>query len=87
MQSQEDDLSSSDSEHSCSKLQTAVHSATPTDRQWAEPQPSDAAVIVEQWVESTTKVPSFRLQGEKILHKEVLLFTHQANTEISTDGW
>lgn len=74
MRSQEDDLSSSDSERSCSMLQTAVHSATPTNRRWADPHPSDAAVVVEQWVESTTKVPSFRLQGEQIPYKKILFF-------------
>ncbi|XP_072220563.1 uncharacterized protein [Leuresthes tenuis] len=62
-------LSRSDSEGSCSNLQTAIHSAALTDHQWANPHTSvqlqhrEAAAAVELWVESTTKEPSVRLQG------------------------
>ncbi|XP_075954208.1 uncharacterized protein aknad1 [Anarhichas minor] len=67
--SQNDGLSSSDSEGSCSNLQTAIHSASLTSQRWASPYPSvrtqspGAAADVERWVESTTKEPSVRLQG------------------------
>ncbi|XP_051263550.1 uncharacterized protein LOC127367591 isoform X1 [Dicentrarchus labrax] len=71
VQSQNDALSSSDSEGSCSNLQTAIHSASLTSQRWASPHPSvqtqscGAAVAVERWVESTTKEPSVRLQGSE----------------------
>ncbi|XP_034744654.1 protein AKNAD1-like isoform X1 [Etheostoma cragini] len=69
--SQNDALSSSDSEGSCSNLQTAVHSAFLPSQRWASPHPSvqtqscGAAAAVERWVESTTKEPSVRLQGSE----------------------
>ncbi|XP_031137213.2 microtubule organization protein AKNA-like isoform X1 [Sander lucioperca] len=69
--SQNDALSSSDSEGSCSNLQTAIHSASLTSQQWVSPHPSvqtqscGAAAAVERWVESTTKEPSVRLQGSE----------------------
>ncbi|XP_069562304.1 streptococcal hemagglutinin-like isoform X1 [Brachyistius frenatus] len=77
VQSQNDGLSSSDSDGSCSNLQTAIHSAALTDPQWASPHPSvqtqhcRAAAAVELWVESTTKEPSVRLQGsdQNLLHQ------------------
>ncbi|XP_059200860.1 microtubule organization protein AKNA-like [Centropristis striata] len=68
-ESQNDGLSSSDSDGSCSNLQTAIHSATVTSQRWVsshpsvQAQPCGAAVAVERWVESTTKEPSVRLQG------------------------
>ncbi|XP_054452556.1 microtubule organization protein AKNA-like [Anoplopoma fimbria] len=67
--SQNDGLSSSDSEGSCSNLQTAIHSASLTSQRRASPYPSvqtqscGAAASLERWVESTTKEPSVRLQG------------------------
>ncbi|KAM7379239.1 hypothetical protein PAMP_004804 [Pampus punctatissimus] len=66
VQSQNDGLSRSDSEGSCSNLQTAIHSAS---QRWADPHSSvqtqfcGATAAVELWVESTTKEPSVRLQG------------------------
>ncbi|GLD58581.1 AT-hook-containing transcription factor-like protein [Lates japonicus] len=70
VQSHNDGLSSSDSEGSCSNLQTAIHSASLNSQWWASPHPSvqtqscgGAAAAVELWVESTTKEPSVRLQG------------------------
>ncbi|XP_045907963.1 uncharacterized protein LOC123972488 [Micropterus dolomieu] len=71
VQSQNDGLSSSDSEGSCSNLQTAIHSVSLTSPQWASPHPSVqtqscvTAAAVERWVESTTKEPSVRLQGSE----------------------
>ncbi|KAI3375007.1 hypothetical protein L3Q82_021535, partial [Scortum barcoo] len=71
VQSQNDDVSSSDSEGSCSNLQTAIHSVSLTGQRWASPHPSvqaqssGAAVAVERWVETTTKEPSVRLQGSE----------------------
>ncbi|XP_038575199.1 uncharacterized protein LOC119902888 isoform X2 [Micropterus salmoides] len=71
VQSQNDGLSSSDSEGSCSNLQTAIHSVSLTSPQWARPHPSVqtqscvTAAAVERWVESTTKEPSVRLQGSE----------------------
>ncbi|KAG7214697.1 hypothetical protein INR49_010589 [Caranx melampygus] len=62
-------LSSSDSEGSCSNLQTAIHSASLNSQRWASSYPSvqtqscGAAAAVELWVESTTKEPSVRLQA------------------------
>lgn len=76
--SQNDALSCSDSEDSCSNLQTAVHSAIHSSQQWTSPHPSvqtpshGAAVAVERWVENTMKVASVRLQREQILYKELL---------------
>ncbi|XP_056246478.1 uncharacterized protein LOC130178375 isoform X1 [Seriola aureovittata] len=69
VQSHNDALSSSDSEGSCSNLQTAIHSASLNSQRWASPHPSvqtqscGAAAAVELWVESITKEPSVRLQG------------------------
>ncbi|XP_071348403.1 protein AKNAD1-like [Trachinotus anak] len=69
VQSNTDALSSSESEGSCSNLQTAIHSASLNSRHWASPHPSvqtqscGAAAAVELWVESTTKEPSVRLPG------------------------
>ncbi|XP_047444987.1 protein AKNAD1-like isoform X3 [Mugil cephalus] len=69
VQSPNEGLSSSDSEGSCSNLQTAIHSAALIDIQWESSHPpvqrqrSGAAAAVELWVESTTKEPSVRLQG------------------------
>ncbi|XP_034411274.1 microtubule organization protein AKNA [Cyclopterus lumpus] len=66
---QDDGLSSSESEGSRSNLQTAIQSASLTSQRWASPSPSvqtqscGAAAAVERWVESTTKEPSVRLQG------------------------
>ncbi|XP_044074332.1 protein AKNAD1-like isoform X3 [Siniperca chuatsi] len=62
-QSQNDGLSSSDSEGSCSNLQTAIHSSVQT-------QSCGAAGALEQWAENTTKEPSVRLQCEQILHHQ-----------------
>ncbi|KAM9323156.1 uncharacterized protein aknad1 [Pholidichthys leucotaenia] len=69
-QSQNEGVSSSDSEGSCSNLQTAIHSAALTDhRHRLSPHPSvqtqlsGVAAAVELWVESTTKEPSVMLQG------------------------
>ncbi|XP_070701615.1 protein AKNAD1-like [Pempheris klunzingeri] len=65
VQSRNGGLSSSDSEGSCSNLQTAIHSASITSQRWASPHPSvqtQPCGAVEQWVESTTKEPSVRLQ-------------------------
>lgn len=56
--SQSDGVSGSDSEGSCSRPNTAVHSALPA----VQPQLCGAAV--ELWVESTTKEPPVRLRGE-----------------------
>lgn len=87
MQSQNDGVSSSDSEGS-SNLQTAIHSASLTGQRWSSPHPSvqtqSCGAAVERWVESTTKEPSVRLQGEKIpLRKEVLFISsHWVNTEM-----
>ncbi|XP_034558049.1 uncharacterized protein LOC117826230 isoform X2 [Notolabrus celidotus] len=55
VQSQSDGISSTDSEGSCSNLQTAIHSL--------RTQPSGGAGAVERWVEKTTKETSVRLQG------------------------
>lgn len=66
--SQKEGLSSSDSEDSCSHLQTAIHPAI-TGYQWASPHPSvltqhcGATPAVDLWVDSTTKKPSAMLQG------------------------
>ncbi|XP_027141414.1 uncharacterized protein aknad1 isoform X4 [Larimichthys crocea] len=71
LQSQNDALSSSDSEGSCSNLQTAIHPANPTSQRWSSSHPSvqiqssGAAAAVERWVESTTKEPSVKLQGSE----------------------
>ncbi|XP_042353106.1 protein AKNAD1-like [Plectropomus leopardus] len=68
VQSQNDGLSSSDSEGSGSNLQTAIHPAT---RRWASPHPSvqtqscGAAAALERWVESTTRESSVRQQGSE----------------------
>ncbi|KAM9349925.1 uncharacterized protein aknad1 [Symphorus nematophorus] len=68
VQSQNDALSSSGSEGSCSNLQTAIHSASLSIQRLASPHPSfqtqssGVAAAVERWVESTTKEPSVRLQ-------------------------
>ncbi|XP_034051952.1 microtubule organization protein AKNA-like isoform X3 [Gymnodraco acuticeps] len=63
VQSQNDGLSSSASEGSCSNVQTAIH---PVPQRWASPHPSvqtqPCGAAVEHWVESTTKEPSVRLQ-------------------------
>ncbi|XP_040911516.1 uncharacterized protein LOC121193345 [Toxotes jaculatrix] len=67
--SHNDGLSGSDSEGSCSNLQTAFHSASLNSQRWASPHPSvqtepcGAAAAVDLWVERTTKEPSIRLQG------------------------
>ncbi|XP_068594321.1 microtubule organization protein AKNA [Cebidichthys violaceus] len=67
--SQDDGVSSSDSEGSCSNLQTAIHSASLSSQRWAGPYPpvqtqsSGAAADVQRWVESTTQEPAVRLQG------------------------
>jgi len=77
VQSQNDGLSSSASEGSCSNVQTAIH---PVPQRWASPHPSvqtqSCGAALERWVESTTKEPSVRLQGEQICRKEedLLLF-------------
>ncbi|XP_028449305.1 AT-hook-containing transcription factor isoform X2 [Perca flavescens] len=70
--SQNNALSSTDSEGSCSNLQTAIHSASLTSQRRVSPHPSvqtqscgAAAAAVERWVESTTKEPSVRLQGSE----------------------
>ncbi|XP_035803430.2 protein AKNAD1 isoform X2 [Amphiprion ocellaris] len=66
---QNESLSNSDSEDSCSNLQTTIHSAALPGHQWADTHPSvqtqhcEAAAAVELWVESTTKEPSGCLQG------------------------
>ncbi|XP_041660297.1 microtubule organization protein AKNA-like [Cheilinus undulatus] len=71
VQSQNDGLSSADSEGSCSNLQTAIHSASLSSKHGACPHPSvktqssGAADAVERWVESTTKEPPVRLQGSE----------------------
>ncbi|XP_074544743.1 uncharacterized protein aknad1 [Halichoeres trimaculatus] len=68
-QSQNDGVSSTDSEGSCSNLQTAIHSAGLTRQRWASPHPSlqtgssGGAGAVERWVERTIKEPSVHLQG------------------------
>ncbi|XP_071392949.1 serine-rich adhesin for platelets-like [Centroberyx affinis] len=68
VQLQNDGLSGSDSEGSCSNLQTAIHSATLTGQRRASPHSSvqtqscGAGAAVERWVESTTKEPPVRLQ-------------------------
>ncbi|XP_033993124.1 microtubule organization protein AKNA-like isoform X2 [Trematomus bernacchii] len=63
VQSQNDGLSSSASEGSCSNVQTAIH---PVPQRWASPHPSvqtqSCGAALERWVESTTKEPSVRLQ-------------------------
>ncbi|XP_030607063.1 uncharacterized protein aknad1 isoform X3 [Archocentrus centrarchus] len=69
VQSQKEGLSSSDSEDSCSNLQTTIHSAALTGYQQASLHPSvqtqhcGAAAAVKLWVESTAKKPSAMLQG------------------------
>ncbi|CAJ1072100.1 microtubule organization protein AKNA-like isoform X3 [Xyrichtys novacula] len=67
-QSQNDGMNSTDSEGSCSNLQTAIHSASLTSQQWTnlsrQPQSCGGAGAVERWVESTTKESSVHLQGE-----------------------
>ncbi|TKS79937.1 AT-hook-containing transcription factor [Collichthys lucidus] len=71
LQSPNDALSSSDSEGSCSNLQTAIHPANPTSQRWSSShspvqiQSSGAAAAVERWVESTTNKPSVRLPGSE----------------------
>ncbi|XP_053186678.1 microtubule organization protein AKNA-like [Scomber japonicus] len=64
VQSQNGGLSSSDSEGSCSNLQTTIH---PASQWWASPQTQSggAATAVELWVKSTTKEPSVRVQGSE----------------------
>lgn len=66
MQPQNDALSNSDSEGSCSNVQT-VQSVVTTRQGWGGPKQSAVAVGVEQWVENTTKLSSLRLQGKRIL--------------------
>lgn len=62
VQPQNDALSNSDSEASCSNVQSVQSVAT---RQgWDSPQHSGVAVGVEQWVENTTKLSSLRLKGD-----------------------
>ncbi|KAM6990251.1 uncharacterized protein aknad1 [Tautogolabrus adspersus] len=69
--SQNDGLSSTDSEDSCSKLQTAIHSASLPSQLWVSPHQSvetqscGGTAAVERWVESTTKEPSVHLQGSE----------------------
>ncbi|XP_070830179.1 microtubule organization protein AKNA-like [Chaetodon trifascialis] len=68
-QSQSGALISSDSDGSCSNLQTAIHSHSLTSQRWASPHPSiqtqSSGAAVERWVESTTKEPPVRLQGSE----------------------
>eukprot|EP00066_Takifugu_rubripes_P025492 XP_011614758.1 PREDICTED: protein AKNAD1 [Takifugu rubripes] len=62
VQPQNDALSNSDSEASCSNVQSVQSVAT---RQGLDsPQQSGVAVGVEQWVENTTKLSSLRLKEE-----------------------
>ncbi|XP_067330157.1 microtubule organization protein AKNA-like isoform X2 [Channa argus] len=69
--SNSDVVSCSDSEGSCSNLQTAIHSASQTTQQWTSPHPSvqthssGATVAVECWVKNTTKEPVVRLLGSE----------------------
>lgn len=61
MQPQKDALRTSDSEGSCSNVQTVI-----TTRQgWDGPKQSGVAAGVDQWVETTQS--SLRLQGKLIL--------------------
>ncbi|KAM4729069.1 uncharacterized protein aknad1 isoform 2-T2 [Anableps anableps] len=58
-----DDLSNSDSEASCSNLETTIHTvAVATHSSIRTLHCEAAAAAVEMWVESTTKEPSVRLQ-------------------------
>ncbi|KAF7222701.1 microtubule organization protein AKNA isoform X2 [Nothobranchius furzeri] len=59
--SQSDGLSGSDSDGSCSNLDTEIHSAKPS----VQTRLCGAAAAVELWVESTTKGPPLRLQGSQ----------------------
>lgn len=68
-------LSGSDSEASCSNLNTAIHSALPS----VHTQLCGAAV--ELWVESTTKEPSIR-RGERTPSLPFILRPFSLNTEI-----
>ncbi|XP_060900510.1 uncharacterized protein LOC132979058 isoform X2 [Labrus mixtus] len=69
--SQNDGLSSTDSEDSCSNLQTAIHSASLPSQLWVSPSQSvetqscGGTAAVERWVQSTTKEPLVRLQGSE----------------------
>lgn len=60
---QNDVLSNTDSEGSCSNVQT-VQSVITTRQGWDGPKQSAVAVGVEQWVENTTNFSSLRLQGK-----------------------
>lgn len=66
VQQQNDALSNSDSEGSCSNIQT-VQAVTTSRQGWDSPPQTGVAVGVEQWVENTRKVSSLRPQGEHIL--------------------
>lgn len=66
VQPQNGALSNSDSEGSCSNVQT-VQLVKTTKQGWDSPKQSGVAVGVEQWVENTTKLSSLRLQGKQIL--------------------
>ncbi|XP_063318562.1 microtubule organization protein AKNA [Pelmatolapia mariae] len=84
-------LSSSDSEDSCSHLQTAIHSAI-TGYQWASPHPSvltqhcGATAAVDLWVDSTTKKPSAMLQGSDQSLSAQLVSQPLVGTSMDTDG-
>lgn len=66
VQPKNDALRNSDSEGSCSNVQT-VQSVITTRQGWHGPKQSGVAVGVQQWVENTTKLSSLRLQGKQIL--------------------
>lgn len=69
-QSQNDCISSSGSEGSCSNLQTTIQPAALITPQWTGSQASvgfeshGVADPVKQWIESTTKETPFRVQGK-----------------------
>ncbi|KAM3865951.1 uncharacterized protein aknad1 [Diretmus argenteus] len=89
VQLQNDRVSGSDSEGSCSNLQTAIHPATLTSQRRASTQPTahtqscGAGAAVELWVESTTKEPGVRLQ-ESELHLPTHLHHHVSEPILST---
>ncbi|KAM9718743.1 uncharacterized protein aknad1 [Menidia menidia] len=86
VQSHSDGVRSSDSEGSCSNLQTAIHSVPLTDHRWASPytsvqsQDCKTADAVELWVESTTKNPPVRLKGSD--QKQPPQLKHQVHAPV-----
>ncbi|KAM4557464.1 uncharacterized protein aknad1 [Fundulus diaphanus] len=72
--SKSDDLSNSDSEASCSNLETAIHTVAEPARSSNRTLHREAApAALDLWVESSTKEPSVRLQRTDQIHPAQLL--------------